>query len=67
MLGAAQSGRRSSLRLLSVLKHEDVIVRARDAARELVETDPTLSSYPALLREVDLLVGDDRAEFLEKA
>ena len=32
MLGASQSGRRSSLRLLSVLRDEDVIAQARDDA-----------------------------------
>ncbi len=32
MLGASQSGRRSSLRLLSVLRDEDVIEQARDEA-----------------------------------
>ena len=32
VLGAAQSGRRSGLRLLSVLRDEDVIVDAREAA-----------------------------------
>ena len=67
VLGAAQSGRRSSLRLLSVLVHEDVIVRARDAAGEVVAADPALAAYPALAREVELLVGDDRADFLERA
>jgi ATP-dependent DNA helicase RecG len=67
VLGAAQSGRRTSLRLLSVLADEDVIVAAREAAHQLVATDPTLARHPGLAHEVARLVGEDRADFLEKA
>ena len=49
VLGASQSGRRSSLRLLKVLRDEDVITRAREDAVELVDADPDLAAtQPAL-------------------
>ena len=48
VLGATQSGRRSSLRRLRVLQHEDVIQRARAEATALVDEDPDLSDHPAL-------------------
>jgi ATP-dependent DNA helicase RecG len=67
VLGAAQSGRRSSLRLLSVLRHEDVIRDARREAGLLVDADPDLATAPALAALVEDLVGEERAEFLEKA
>ncbi len=67
VLGAAQSGRRSGLRLLSVLKHEDVIVAARESAVELVATEPTLASETALAQAVRQLVESEQADYLEKA
>ncbi|MEO6886246.1 MAG: helicase-related protein, partial [Jatrophihabitantaceae bacterium] len=66
ILGAAQSGRRSQLKLLSLLRDEDLIVRARQEATELVAVDPELSKYPLLAAELAVLAADDRAEFLEK-
>jgi ATP-dependent DNA helicase RecG len=67
VLGAAQSGSRSSLKLLSVLDDEDVIVRAREAARTVVEGDPDLTAHVELARELDRLLRDDRADYLEKS
>ena len=68
VLGAAQSGRRSSLRLLRVLRDEDVIATAREDAAAVVDADPTLAAHPALLAAVDaVLVADERADYLEKA
>ncbi|WP_040157461.1 ATP-dependent DNA helicase RecG [Nigerium massiliense] len=40
VLGADQSGRRSTLRLLSVLEHADVITVAHDIAEQAVVRDP---------------------------
>jgi ATP-dependent DNA helicase RecG len=67
VLGAAQSGRRSQLRLLSLLRDEDLIVAARAEASGLVADDPQLGAYPLLAAEVAVLVAEDKAEFLEKA
>ncbi|MGH3315251.1 MAG: ATP-dependent DNA helicase RecG [Nocardioidaceae bacterium] len=66
VLGAAQSGRRSSLRLLSVLRHESVIAKAREAADTLVGDDPELGRHPALAAAVADLVESEQADYLEK-
>jgi ATP-dependent DNA helicase RecG len=67
VLGAAQSGRRSQLRLLSLLRDEELIAQAREEAAALVAGDPKLARLPLLAEQVALLVGDAGAEFLEKA
>ena len=67
VLGAAQSGRRSSLRLLRLLRDEDVIDAARAEATALVDADPTLSRYDPLVAAVRELLDTDRADYLEKA
>ncbi|MEU8269644.1 ATP-dependent DNA helicase RecG [Sphaerisporangium sp. NPDC049002] len=67
VLGAAQSGRRSSLKMLRLLRDEDVIRHAREEAASLLAGDPELKEHPALKAEIDRLLGDDRAEYLEKA
>ncbi len=67
VLGASQSGRRSSLRLLSVLRDEVVIEQARDDAVALVGDDPDLSRHPALRDAVEAVLADERADYLEKA
>ena len=67
VLGAAQSGRGSSLRLLRVLKDGKVIEQARADAREIVDADPTLAGHPALARAIADQVDEERAEFLDRA
>jgi ATP-dependent DNA helicase RecG len=67
VLGAAQSGRRSSLRLLRLLKDEPIIEAARTEARRLVDDDPTLSRYDALVGAVRELLATERADYLDKA
>jgi ATP-dependent DNA helicase RecG len=67
VLGAAQSGRRSSLKLLSLLRDEELIRAARDAAGAVVAGDPELTGHPALAAAVAATVDEERAEFLEKA
>jgi ATP-dependent DNA helicase RecG len=66
ILGAAQSGRRSGLRLLSLLRDEELIATARQEAQHLVADDPELAAHPGLAAMVAELVTDDRAEFLDK-
>jgi ATP-dependent DNA helicase RecG len=66
VLGVAQSGRRSSLRLLSVLEHEDVIATARQDADAVVSEDPDLTKHPALALAVAGLHESEQAEFLDK-
>jgi ATP-dependent DNA helicase RecG len=67
VLGAAQSGRRSQLKLLSLLRDEDVIVAARTEASDLVAADPELSGHPALAAQLADLVAEDQARYLDKA
>jgi ATP-dependent DNA helicase RecG len=67
VLGVSQSGVRSSLRMLQLLRDVDVIVAAREAATALVEADPSLSRAPALAGVVAALLDEERAEYLEKA
>ena len=66
VLGSAQSGVRSHLRLLRVLRDEELIIKARDIAEGLISEDSDLSSYPALREEVDTLRDQERADYLEK-
>ena len=67
VLGAAQSGRRRQLRLLSLLRDEELISAARAEAADIVAADPTLAGHPLLAAQVAALVNDDQAEYLEKA
>jgi ATP-dependent DNA helicase RecG len=67
ILGVAQSGRRSQLRLLSLLRDEELIVAARAEAGDLIAADPELADHPLLAARVAALAADDRAEYLEKA
>lgn len=66
VLGAAQSGVRSSLRLLSVVKDEQVIADAREAATVFVAADPTLATAPDLRRAVERLEQTRQADYLER-
>ncbi|MGP3956050.1 ATP-dependent DNA helicase RecG [Nonomuraea sp. 3N208] len=66
VLGAAQSGKRSSLKLLQLLRDEDVIATAREEAAALLATDPDLTTHEGLRAEIDRLLEDERAEYLEK-
>ena len=66
VLGAAQSGRRSSLKLLSVLRDEDVIADARAVAGDLVSADPGLATHDALRRAVEAAQESERTDYLEK-
>jgi ATP-dependent DNA helicase RecG len=66
VLGEAQSGSRSHLRLLSLLRDADLIAEARREAVELLDRDPELDGHPALAAAVAALVDQERAEYLEK-
>jgi ATP-dependent DNA helicase RecG len=67
ILGAAQSGKRSGLKLLSLLRDEDVIAASRASAQEIVEQDPDLKKYRGLAQMVADVVDLERAEYLEKS
>ena len=67
ILGAAQSGRRSGLRLLSLLDDEAIITESREEARYLIALDPDLIEHQALADLVARLSEDERADYLDKA
>ncbi len=66
MLGQAQSGVRSSLRMLTVIDDEEVIAAAREEAAALVAADPELADHPDLRTALDALLDEDREEYLDK-
>lgn len=66
ILGTAQSGKRSSLRLLEVIRDEALVDEARQAAQAIVAEDPALTRHAALRERVRMLAADDRSDFLEK-
>jgi ATP-dependent DNA helicase RecG len=67
VLGAAQAGRRSSLKLLTLLADEELIGQGRREATDLVTADPALAGQPALAAAVRVLLEREQAEYLEKA
>jgi ATP-dependent DNA helicase RecG len=66
VLGRAQSGSKSQLRLLRVLRDEELIEQARELAFSLVSQDPKLAKYPKLAAEVADLRAEEQAAFIDK-
>jgi ATP-dependent DNA helicase RecG len=66
ILGADQSGARSSLRLLRVIEDADLIAEARTLAESLVSNDPTLSD-PYLSDMVTQLETQASPEWLDRS
>ncbi|WP_328479524.1 ATP-dependent DNA helicase RecG [Streptomyces sp. NBC_00377] len=66
VLGQAQSGARSSLRVLAVIEDEEVIAEARDEAARLVAADPELETLPGLRTALDALLDEEREQYLDK-
>jgi ATP-dependent DNA helicase RecG len=65
VLGASQSGRRSSLENLRVLRDEATIEEARAAAHALLEDDVELRQAPELAREVREIEHSTHADYME--
>lgn len=62
VLGASQSGVKSSLRLLRVVKDAGLIARARELAAGILADDPTLERHSGLRATIERRVSDaDRA------
>ena len=66
VLGASQSGTRSHLRLLRVLRDEELIEKARTAAQDLIATSLDLTSYPALKKELSAMAHNMAVDYLDK-
>jgi ATP-dependent DNA helicase RecG len=58
VLGATQSGGRSSLKLLRVIQDAKLIQAARKTAEQVLDSDPTLEKHPLL---ADALEREDQA------
>ena len=66
VLGAHQSGTKSHLRLLQVLRDENLIEQARSDAEELIASDRELSGYPLLKNELVKLQRDQSVDYIDK-
>jgi ATP-dependent DNA helicase RecG len=66
VLGQAQSGARSSLRVLAVIEDEEIIAEAREEAAAVVRADPELTNLPGLRTALDALLDEEREQYLEK-
>jgi ATP-dependent DNA helicase RecG len=66
VLGATQSGARSHLRLLRVLRDEGLIEEARNVAAELLESDSSLKGYPLLKHELEMLKKEQTSSYIDK-
>ena len=67
VLGRSQSGGKSHLRLLRVLRDESLIDQAREVAVTILKSDPDLSNLPELNNEVEKLKSDEAARFMDKS
>ncbi|MFG2523823.1 ATP-dependent DNA helicase RecG [Streptomyces sp. NPDC048527] len=66
VLGQAQSGVRSSLRMLAVIEDEEIIAEARQEATAVVAADPDLENLPGLRTALDALLDEEREQYLDK-
>ncbi|KAA9110791.1 ATP-dependent DNA helicase RecG [Microbacterium rhizomatis] len=66
VLGGAQSGARSSLRLLRVVKDADLIAEARAEAERVLIDDPALLRHPGLAATIERRVGMQERAALAK-
>ncbi|MFF3409853.1 ATP-dependent DNA helicase RecG [Streptomyces sp. NPDC002742] len=66
VLGQAQSGVRSSLRMLAVIEDEEIIAEAREEATAVVAADPDLKGIPGLRTALDALLDEEREQYLDK-
>ncbi|MFD0317494.1 ATP-dependent DNA helicase RecG [Streptomyces flavalbus] len=66
VLGQAQSGARTSLRMLAVIEDEEIIAEAREEATAVVAADPELTKLPGLRTALDALLDEEREQYLEK-
>ena len=67
VLGRDQSGVRSSLKLVSILRDEEILEQARIAAVKIISSDPELVTQPALALAVKSLIDNSRAQFVKKS
>ncbi|MGC5564679.1 ATP-dependent DNA helicase RecG [Streptomyces sp. FR-108] len=66
VLGQAQSGARTSLRMLAVIEDEEIIAEARQEATAVVAADPDLAHLPGLRTALQALLDEEREQYLDK-
>ncbi|MCF1508135.1 ATP-dependent DNA helicase RecG [Streptomyces glomeratus] len=66
VLGQAQSGARTSLRMLAVIEDEEIIAEARQEAAAVVAADPDLERLPGLRTALEALLDEEREQYLDK-
>ncbi|WP_369233024.1 helicase-related protein [Streptomyces sp. R21] len=66
VLGQAQSGARTSLRMLTVIDDEEIIAEAREEAAAVVAADPELEHLPGLRTALEALLDEEREQYLDK-
>ena len=66
VLGAAQAGVRSSLKLLRVVKDAGLIARARELAEGILSADPDMADHPGLREAIARRVSDEDRAALAK-
>ena len=66
IMGERQKGR-NDLRLASLRRDKEAVKLAREVAVEIIEADPDLRLHSGLREEIELLLGDNEAEFLMKS
>ncbi len=66
VLGARQSGGKSQLRLLRLLRDEDLILAAHEDAFAIVGADPGLEQHPTLRGVIASALDDEQAAYLER-
>ncbi|MFD0308193.1 ATP-dependent DNA helicase RecG [Streptomyces sp. NPDC059517] len=66
VLGQAQSGARTSLRMLAVIDDEEIIAEAREEATAVVAADPDLDGLPGLRTALQALLDEEREQYLDK-
>ncbi len=67
VLGAAQSGRKSALKLLSLLRDRELIELARTEAQQVIDADPQLQDHLPLQEFLWDSLDSERTEYLHKS
>jgi len=67
VLGRSQSGRAVTLRLLSLVDHQEVIEAAREFAEQVHDEDPNLIAHRELATLAARFTDSDRIEYLDKS
>lgn len=66
ILGSSQAGHYSGLKMLDLLEDEDLIVKARSLAKDLVNQDPDLSAHPVLAAGINRAFSAEEQSYLSK-